>query len=85
MSDIILRVTVRVTVTDPRVYARVTGEDGDEFRANLYPSMRTIQDVNEHLAKACLDGFDDASDLDGWADLPRGAATMLPIEAEVER
>lgn len=84
MSTVLLLVTVEVTVNDLDVYQRVTGPDGDRWREHLY-DLRTEQDIDEHLAKACLDGYDDASDLDGWADLPRGAATMRAHSAEVER
>jgi hypothetical protein len=84
VSTVVLRVEVEVTVTDPRVYERVTGPEGDQFRATCY-DLRTEQDVDAHLAKACLDGYDDASQLDGWADLPRGAAEMRAHSAEVDR
>lgn len=84
MSTVVLRVEVEVTVTDPSVYERATGPEGEQFRATYY-DLHTEQDVDAHLAKACLDGYDDASQLDGWADLPSGAATMQAHSAEVDR
>jgi hypothetical protein len=84
VSTVILRVEVEVAVIDPRVYERVTGPEGDQFRATCY-DLHTEQDVDEYLAKACLDGYDDASQLDGWADLLSGAATMRAHSAEVDR
>ncbi len=49
---------------------------GDGWR-NVYYPLRTREDVLEHLAyNALIHGVEDASRLDGWADLPRGVLTM---------
>lgn len=40
--------------------------------------LHTEEDVLEHLAASCISaGVNDASRLDGWADLGRGEVTMF--------
>jgi len=69
-------IPVKVTINDPDVIARVTGPNGDEWRAQLY-NLHTESDVLDHLAHNCvLNGVEQVNRLDGWGDLPDGAATM---------
>lgn len=64
-----LLVTVDIEVHDPDVIERVTGPEGDDWRAQLYP-LHTREDVLNHLAANCVrNGADRATLLDGWADL----------------
>lgn len=68
---------VKITVNDPEAVTRVTGDDGDEWRSMFY-DLYTEEDVYNHLAyNAVANGIEDASRLDGWADLQRGAVTMI--------
>lgn len=66
--------TVLVVVHDPDVIERVTGPGGDEWRRQMYGSVRTEQDVVEHLAINHHQRV--AMLLDGWSDVAIGAATM---------
>ena len=53
--------------------------DDDRGRGwrNTFYDLRDESDVIEHFAfNALANGVNDASQLDGWADLPRGAVTM---------
>jgi hypothetical protein len=81
---------VKVTVNDPDVLDRVTGPEGDGWRAQLY-DLHTEEDVLRHLAANCLfNGQENARLLDGWADLPAEAVRMEvepggePTEVEEE-
>lgn len=75
-------VTVEVA-DDCDAITRVTGEGGDEWRSHYY-NFATEQDVLEHFAyNAIANGVEDANRLDGWADLPDGAVTMLVTEVNV--
>lgn len=72
-KHVVIEVEVLVTVSDEDAIERVTGPGGDEWRENLYP-LSTEDEVLEHVACCVLgDGYVDASELDGWADLPEGA------------
>ena len=77
-----LLVEVEIEVNDPDVIERVTGPDGDQWRAQLY-DLHTEADVLGHLAYNCaVNGCVNASLLDGWADLPPGAVSMQVLSAE---
>ena len=57
-------------------YERVTGPEGDEWRATFY-DLFDKGDVMRHFAyNAIVNGTTDASRLDGWADLERGQVTF---------
>lgn len=48
-----------------------------DWRDHMYSDMDTREKVLAHFAdNAIRNGVDDASSLDGWADLERGAVTM---------
>jgi hypothetical protein len=69
-------VVVEVTVNDPDVFERITGPNGDEWRASMY-NLRTEGDVLEmFFHNAVQNGCTDLGPLDGWGDLPREAATF---------
>jgi hypothetical protein len=69
---------VRVTINDPDVLERITGPDGDEWRAQIF-KLYGEEDVLNHLAANCLvNGLENARLLDGWADLPAEAVRMEP-------
>ena len=69
-------VIVSISINDDDVIERVTGPEGDEFRASLY-DLHTEEDVLAHLAFNCVqNGRRDFAMLDGWADLTREAGTM---------
>lgn len=76
-------VRVEIDVQDRDVIERVTGPNGDEWRAGMY-DLHTERQVLEHLAYNCVaNGVGSASRLDGWADLPPEAATMRVVEANL--
>lgn len=70
-------VGVTVTVEDGSdAIERITGPNGDDWRSNFY-GLYTEEEVIRHLAYNCVaNGIEDASRLDGWADLPPGEVTM---------
>lgn len=79
---VILEVEVEVEIADPDVIERVTGPSGDEWRSQLY-NLHTEGDVLEHLAYNCaVNRCENASLLDGWADLPKEAVQMRVVSAE---
>jgi hypothetical protein len=52
----------------------------------IYPGLVTQDQLLDHLAyNALVNGVTDASRLDGWGDLERGALTMCVREAVIER
>lgn len=68
-------VTVNIDVNDPDVIDRVV--NNVENWQGTYYRMTTADEVLDHLAYNCIaNGIKDASRLEGWADLPAGAATM---------
>lgn len=78
-----LEVWVEVTVNNRDVIDRVTGPEGDDWRADLYP-LHTRDDVLEMLADNCArNGVQYANKLDGWADLPADAAVMEVLETRL--
>lgn len=81
--DVEMRVVVRVTVRDPDVIRRPI-ENVDSWRDDLY-DLRTRSDVLAHLAFNCVrNGSQNAQLLDGWADLPRDAASMTVREIDFD-
>lgn len=65
-----------VTVNNPDAIERVTGPNGDEWRSQCY-RLHTVEDVIEHWTyNAVLYGIEDASMLDGWADMDAGEVTF---------
>lgn len=77
-------VAAEVTINDPDVIERVTGPKGDEWRGDLY-DLHTEEDVINHLAYNCLaNGCENATMLDGWADLPAEAVEMRRVIAPYE-
>lgn len=79
-SDSVIRCvrhSVRIDIRDREPIERVTGPNGDEWRAHMYPSIKTEDDVFEHWAyNAATWGLTDVSQLDGWADVPAGVVTF---------
>lgn len=79
-----VQVEVEVIVRDPDVIERFTGPEGDEVRAASYP-LFTEADVLEHLAgNAVMNGVENATMLDGFADLPAEAVSMRLEIADAE-
>lgn len=69
-------IDVEVTVNDPDVFERVTGPNGDEWRAHLY-NFTTEDQIVRHLAYNCAVNSEvNACQLDGWADLPKTAVNL---------
>lgn len=75
--DVCMRAGVHIVIDDNcDAITRITGPDGDEWRKYMY-DFHTEEDVLNHFADNALrNDVEDASRLDGWADLPPGAATM---------
>lgn len=83
-----LNVTVVVEINDENAITRCVENQDEEGRPqpderggsgwrNIYYRLLTREQVLEHLAyNASVNGIDDASRLDGWADLERGVVTM---------
>lgn len=76
MPGVEMAATVRITVNDREPIERVTGPNGDEWRAQMYP-LKTEEDVLEHWARNALTGgYVDVCQLDGWADVPAETVTF---------
>jgi len=70
---------VTIEVHNPDALERVTGAGGDEWRSQFY-RLRTVEDVLEHWTyNRLVNGIEDISRLDGWADLP-AAAVQIEVE-----
>jgi hypothetical protein len=94
--DVEMRVTVRVEVGDDGAILRAvdnhdaTGSPQADERSgngwrNVYYPLRTPDDVLEHLAyNAIVNGVEDASRLDGWADLSPRVVTMRVTDADLD-
>jgi hypothetical protein len=84
MSDYLVdrNVLVRIKIEDPNVIDRcVNDEDG--WRTRMFYDLDTEEKVLSHLAYNCIaNGVDDASRLDGWADLAPGVATMEIVDVD---
>ena len=86
-----MNVTVEVEVNDPNVIDRCVNNEPTPsiaapeagWRDQFYP-LHDRDDVLEHLAyNAAVNGQDDATSLDGWADLPHNAVQMRVIGADL--
>lgn len=63
---------------EPETGERVHRMDG------IYPDIRTEEDILQHLAyNAIFNNVTDASRLDGWGDLPKGAITMRVSDQDI--
>jgi hypothetical protein len=73
--------TVEISIDDEiDPFARVTGSDGDTFRSTFVPGLFTEDDVLAYWGNcAAKGGFLDVSELDGWADLAPGIATLRVV------
>lgn len=96
MAEVDLLVTVEVTVNNPDAIARCVENHDDQgvpqpdtqggngWRNKFY-DIRTEDEVLNHFAYVCVNaGYEDASRLDGWADLQRGEVTMSVKFADPE-
>ncbi|HTE62620.1 MAG TPA: hypothetical protein VK631_19845 [Solirubrobacteraceae bacterium] len=82
MPDVEMAATVRITVNDREPIERVTGPNGDEWRAHMY-DLRTEEDVFEHWARNALaNGVVDVCQLDGWADVSAETVTLAVWDVE---
>lgn len=69
-------VAVTITVRNADALDRVTGPNGDEWRAQFY-RLHTVEDVLEHWTyNALVNGVFDVRRLEGWADLAAGAVAF---------
>lgn len=67
---------VRIEVKDERVFTH--GQERDTLDAIGSRDAMSTDEVLNYLAENCIYGnFDQASDLEGWADLEPGAAHMF--------
>lgn len=79
-----VRYQVEIDIQDESAITRVT-EDEDNWRGTYYASLRTREDVLQHLAyNAVFNRRRYANQLDGWADLKPEAATMFIVSEEIE-
>ena len=75
--------TIEISIKDEGAITRAT-ENEDGFRETHY-DFRTEEEVLEHFAfNRAANRCYDASQLDGWADLPLGAVTMSIVDEDVE-
>lgn len=85
-------VDVDIEINDPNVIDRVVNNEaaqngrGEWIKwRDMFYDLRTEEDVLNHLTfNAVRNGVEDVSVLDGWADLPRGAATMFVVDVDPE-
>lgn len=85
--------SVKITVTDAEHILRavnnhtdagVPAGPGEKGFQDFYYGPMTVEEVMQHLAyNAIANGIEDASRLDGWADLPPDVLTMS-VEEVVE-
>lgn len=67
---------VFIEIHDREPIERITGPNGDEWRAQMY-DLRTEDDVLNHWAyNAVANGIVDVCQLDGWADVPAETVTF---------
>jgi hypothetical protein len=76
--------TVRFTFHhESDAITRVTGPSGDEWRSQMYPTIKTERDVLQHWAtNAVANGVVDVCELDGWADLDAEIVTMQVLDVD---
>lgn len=88
MPEITAVVTCVVTINIEEqgdVFTRVTGPDGDDFRAATYGYIKTEDDVIGHWAhNAVANGYVDACQLDGWADINAEQVTFRVDDVQVD-
>lgn len=94
--DVAMAVEVRIEVEDESVFLRCIENHNDEGEPqpdirggsgwrNIYYDITSREGVLEHLAyNAIANGVEDASRLDGWADLEPGAITMRVQHAALD-
>lgn len=71
-----MTVYATVVIQDEEPFTRVTGPGGDEWRSQFY-DLHTEEDVAEHFVfNAVANGIYDVSDLEGWADVQKGAVRI---------
>lgn len=78
---------VKVVVNDEDVIDRITGPGGDEWRENMYPHIKTAEDVVDHLSFNYLrNHIKDVRVLEGWADVkqPDGSKPAVEFSAKVD-
>lgn len=78
--------SVKIKVTDPEHILRavnnhtdagIPATEGEKGFQDYYYGPMTVDEVMQHLAFNCVaNGVEDASRLDGWADLEPGQLTM---------
>ncbi len=90
------RVSVKVRITDPSVITRCVDNHDDEGNPqpdvkggagwrNMFYAITTAEQVVEHLAYNCIaNGTETASQLEGWADLSAGAASMFIDRGDID-
>ena len=83
---VIVTAVMQVRVEDQGdAFTRVTGPEGDEFRAQTYGYLKTPDDVIGHWAyNAIANGYVDVCQLDGWADMDAEQITFRVGDVEVE-
>lgn len=80
-----LYVVVEVEVDDSSTAVTRATENIDNFHDLFQPPITDGLGVVKYLAEVCARlGVEDASRLDGWADLKPGDATMRVTYAEVD-
>lgn len=73
---------VRITIDDSSTAITRATENIDDWHDAFRPPITTVEQVVGYLAAAAIQtGADDASRLDGWADLDRGQVTMYVVGA----
>jgi hypothetical protein len=83
-ATVALEVLVEVDVRDPELIERVTGPTGDEWRAHMYPDVKTKEDVMACWAYACvMNNAKMACEVDGWADAQPIGATFHVVGASL--
>lgn len=72
---------VEIEIDDSSTALTRATENIDDFHSFFRPPITTADQVLTYLADIAVRlGVDDASRLDGWADLERGQATMDVVE-----
>lgn len=80
---LILEQRVRVTVAaGSDAITRVTGPDGDDWRAAFYDLYTKSEVLRMLAASALFVGMTDGNQLDGWADLADDEVTMEVTDKE---
>jgi hypothetical protein len=89
IKNVTVTSTVEITINDREPIERCLGDAGREWREHSGSSPNiTEDDVLQHWAyNAAANDTTDVSELDGWADVPKGVVTMRAqmLDVEVER